>query len=282
MKELLTCSWEQRLAIRYYNRLFKEYALVDLTYYKVNKIGMRWRTEKEVIDGKGQFTCGEVHCSNINTKDLCSFEVPFKYSTKDGQKKSTLVKVRLCGPCALKLYYRKIREYEGNDNAKRQRRKECETSKEIFDYIHDVLKEDELLIEAPQPPEPSIPQNASPAIVSKRVAQPVEETVREKKPRLKAPKLVNGHSHYSSSSESESEAETVPVQESHQEKELDANGNEVISTSNDVWKTNIEVEHTENEKMDDFINQLFMCYLCSNQHNVLNDNYPNKSDVELR
>ena len=50
-------SWEQRLAIRYYNRLFKEYALVDLTSYKVNKIGIRWRTEKEVVDGKGQFTC---------------------------------------------------------------------------------------------------------------------------------------------------------------------------------------------------------------------------------
>ena len=38
----------------------------------------------------------------------------------------------------------------------------------------------------------------------------------------------------------------------------DANGNEVISTNEDIWKTNVEVEHTENEKMDDFINQLFM------------------------
>lgn len=75
---------------------------------------------------------------------------------------------------------------------------------------------------------------------------------------------MNGHHHYSSSSESESEPESTPIQESHPEKELDANGNEVISTSNDVWKTNIEVEHTENEKMDDFINQLFMCSVCFN------------------
>lgn len=117
---------------------------------------MRWRTEKEVIDGKGQFTCGEVHCSNTNMKDLCSFEVPFKYSTKDGQKKTTLVKVRLCGPCALKLYYRKIREYEGKDSAKRQRRKECNSSSEIFDYIHEVLKEDEIEIEQPPPMEPVV------------------------------------------------------------------------------------------------------------------------------
>lgn len=96
-------SWEQRLAIRYYNRLFKEYALVDLTFYKVNKIGMRWRTEKEVVDGKGQFTCGEIHCDNRNTRELCSYEVPFRYTSRDGKKNLTLVKVRLCSACALKL-----------------------------------------------------------------------------------------------------------------------------------------------------------------------------------
>lgn len=225
---------------------------------------MRWRTEKEVIDGKGQFTCGEVHCSNTNMKDLCSFEVPFKYSTKDGQKKTTLVKVRLCGPCALKLYYRKIREYEAKDSAKRQRRKECNSSSEIFDYIHEVLKEDEIEIEQPPPMEPVVSNTPLPVVVSKRITPPTEEPVKEKKPRVKTPKLVNGHHHYSSSSESESEPESTPIQESHPEKELDANGNEVISTSNDVWKTNIEVEHTENEKMDDFINQLFMCSVCFN------------------
>ena len=43
-----------------------------------------------------------------------------------------------------------------------------------------------------------------------------------------------------------------------QKREVDADGNEVISTSNDVWKTSVEVEHTENENMDDFINQLFL------------------------
>ena len=96
----LTYSWEQRLAIRYYNRLYKEYALVDLTYYEINKIGMRWRTEKEVIEGKGQFSCANLHCDNSNIRDLCSYEVPFKYKDLEGKAVSTLVKVRLCGPCA--------------------------------------------------------------------------------------------------------------------------------------------------------------------------------------
>lgn len=100
LTEILTYSWEQRLAIRYYNRLFKEYALVDLTYYKINKIGMRWRTEKEVIEGKGQFSCGNIHCTVSNNHELCSFEVPFRYSNLQGKPVSTLVKVRLCGACA--------------------------------------------------------------------------------------------------------------------------------------------------------------------------------------
>lgn len=100
---LLIHSWEQRLAIRYYNRLFKEYALVDLSYYQINKIGMRWRTEKEVIEGKGQFACGNIHCDNSNIHDLCSYEVPFSYRNLSGEKVTALVKVRVCGPCAYYL-----------------------------------------------------------------------------------------------------------------------------------------------------------------------------------
>ena len=38
-------DWELRLARRYYDRLFKEYAILSLERYKENKIGMRWRTE---------------------------------------------------------------------------------------------------------------------------------------------------------------------------------------------------------------------------------------------
>ena len=47
-------SWEARLAKRYYEKLFKEYALADLSKYKEGRIAMRWRNEKEVIKGKGK------------------------------------------------------------------------------------------------------------------------------------------------------------------------------------------------------------------------------------
>jgi protein FRA10AC1 len=46
-------SWEQRIAKRYYDKLFKEYAICELKRYKEGKIAMRWRTENEVIVGKG-------------------------------------------------------------------------------------------------------------------------------------------------------------------------------------------------------------------------------------
>ncbi len=37
------------------------------------KVGMRWRTEREVVAGKGQFICGAKGCSE--RRGLASFEV---------------------------------------------------------------------------------------------------------------------------------------------------------------------------------------------------------------
>ena len=34
-------KWEKRLAKRYYDKLFKEYCICDLTLYKVNKVIVR-------------------------------------------------------------------------------------------------------------------------------------------------------------------------------------------------------------------------------------------------
>ncbi|CAN6696948.1 unnamed protein product [Malus baccata var. baccata] len=45
-------SWEQRLVKRYYDKLFKEYCIADMSHYKSGKIGLRWRPEKEVTSGK--------------------------------------------------------------------------------------------------------------------------------------------------------------------------------------------------------------------------------------
>ncbi len=46
--DMCACSWGKRMAIRYYQKLHKHYALADLTRYKEFKIGLRWRTEAEV------------------------------------------------------------------------------------------------------------------------------------------------------------------------------------------------------------------------------------------
>ncbi|XP_037031040.1 protein FRA10AC1 homolog [Bradysia coprophila] len=59
-----TDSWEKQLAKRYYDKLFKEYCICDLSRYKDNKVAMRWRVEKEVVTGKGQFICGNRTCSD--------------------------------------------------------------------------------------------------------------------------------------------------------------------------------------------------------------------------
>ncbi|KAG2197323.1 hypothetical protein INT47_012753 [Mucor saturninus] len=96
-------TWEQRVAKKYYDKLFKEYAICELKYYKEGKIALRWRTEKEVMAGKGQFMCASTQCDQ--NKDLQSWEVNFAYR-EDGEKKNELVKVRLCPDCSDKLNYK--------------------------------------------------------------------------------------------------------------------------------------------------------------------------------
>ncbi|OIS99496.1 PREDICTED: protein FRA10AC1 homolog [Nicotiana attenuata] len=102
-------SWEQRLVKRYYDKLFKEYCLADMTHYKSGKIGLRWRTEKEVISGKGQFVCGNKHCDERD--GLASYEVNFSY-VEAGENKQALVKLVTCERCAEKLHYKKRKEKE--------------------------------------------------------------------------------------------------------------------------------------------------------------------------
>ncbi|GAA0172589.1 hypothetical protein Leryth_016965 [Lithospermum erythrorhizon] len=110
-------SWEQRLVKRYYDKLFKEYCIADMSHYKTGKIGLRWRTEKEVISGKGQFVCGNKHC---NERDgLSSYEVNFSY-TEAGESKQALVKLVTCERCSEKLVYKRQKEKE------QERRKEKE------------------------------------------------------------------------------------------------------------------------------------------------------------
>lgn len=109
-------TWGQKLAKTYYDRLFKEYCLCDLSRYKEKKVGMRWRTEKELIVGKGQFFCGNVHCST--QENLDTWEVLFGY-IEHGQKKNALVKLRLCEKCSDKLHY----GYKGKMSLKKKKAK---------------------------------------------------------------------------------------------------------------------------------------------------------------
>lgn len=111
----LNGSAEQRIAKRYYDRLFKEYAIADMTHYRSGRIGLRWRTESEVLSGRGQFSCGNKHCSTGST-DLNSYELPFEY-VESGMTKQALVKVRLCKACAYMLHYPHLKRIEAERKA---------------------------------------------------------------------------------------------------------------------------------------------------------------------
>ncbi|KAK4591900.1 hypothetical protein RGQ29_016387 [Quercus rubra] len=113
-------SWEQRLVKRYYDKLFKEYCIADMSQYKTGKIGLRWRAEKEVISGKGQFICGNKHCDEKD--DLASYEVNFSYS-EAGENKQALVKLVTCERCADKLHYKRRKEKEQSEKREREENK---------------------------------------------------------------------------------------------------------------------------------------------------------------
>jgi protein FRA10AC1 len=81
-------TWEQRLARRYHEKLFKEYALADMSRHREGQVGLRWRTEAEVFDGKGQFVCGNKRC--VESADLTSFELNFAY-VEHGERRQALV-----------------------------------------------------------------------------------------------------------------------------------------------------------------------------------------------
>ena len=92
---------EQYAARMCWDQLHKEYALADLSRWRERKVGLRWRTEAEVLSGKGQFQCAALSCDGVLA--LHSYELPFRYLEK-GLQKEALVKVRVCGNCAPKLF----------------------------------------------------------------------------------------------------------------------------------------------------------------------------------
>ncbi|XP_073954961.1 protein FRA10AC1 homolog [Choristoneura fumiferana] len=117
-------TWEKQLAKKYYDKLFKEYCICDLSRYKENQVALRWRVENEVVLGKGQFQCGSKRCSNAT--GLRSWEVNFAYF-EDGEKKNALVKLRLCPECSDKLNYKsKKREVKRLKKSQKKKKKRIE------------------------------------------------------------------------------------------------------------------------------------------------------------
>lgn len=133
-------SWEQRLVKRYYDKLFKEYCIADMSHYKSGKIGLRWRTEKEVVSGKGQFVCGNKHCDEKD--DLASYEVNFSYF-EAGENKQALVKLVGCERCAEKLHYKKRKQKEESEKREREeyRRRKRNRSRSDEDTDNEESKE---------------------------------------------------------------------------------------------------------------------------------------------
>ncbi|XP_076419125.1 protein FRA10AC1 homolog isoform X2 [Peromyscus maniculatus bairdii] len=118
-------TWEKRLAKKYYDKLFKEYCIADLSRYKENKFGFRWRIEKEVISGKGQFCCGNKCCDE--KEGLKSWEVNFGY-VEHGEKRNALVKLRLCQECSFKLNFHHRRKEIKSKKRKAKTKIECDDS----------------------------------------------------------------------------------------------------------------------------------------------------------
>ena len=135
-------SWGQTLAKKYAEKLFKEYCICDLSRYSENKVAMRWRTQNEVVEGKGQFTCGARKCQE--KEKLRTWEVNFAY-VEEGVKKNTLVKVRLCPDCSYKLnYHHKKKEVTRKKKKEEKKKKKKRHRKDSSDSTSDDEEEKEM------------------------------------------------------------------------------------------------------------------------------------------
>ncbi|KAI6042890.1 folate-sensitive fragile site protein Fra10Ac1-domain-containing protein [Pisolithus marmoratus] len=107
-------SWNDQLAKKYYDTLYREFALCNLKHYKSGNFALRWRTENEVVDATGETTCANMRCEyhrphSNSLPPLTTLELPFAYE-EHGELKQALVKVVLCPGCVKKLMWKRNRE----------------------------------------------------------------------------------------------------------------------------------------------------------------------------
>jgi protein FRA10AC1 len=95
-------GWGAGLAAAYDRFLTKDFGLSAVA--PDGRLGIRWRTRREVINGKGQYTCGMLDCDAVVS--LSTYEVPFAYSDagRPSVQAAALVRLRLCGLCALRAF----------------------------------------------------------------------------------------------------------------------------------------------------------------------------------
>ncbi|CAH7667926.1 folate-sensitive fragile site protein Fra10Ac1-domain-containing protein [Phakopsora pachyrhizi] len=79
-------TWEDRLAKKAYDQLFKELAICDLTRYREGKATMRWRTANEVIIGKGHLSCSNLNCKYHDPSRISSQKATAPSSSKPKPK----------------------------------------------------------------------------------------------------------------------------------------------------------------------------------------------------
>jgi hypothetical protein len=107
----------------------QEYCSADLSRYREQRVGLRWRTQPEVITGKGQFVCGAKRCDVGD--GLVSYEVNFAYE-ECGEQKNALVKLRVCPECGVKLNFKRDKELRraeravAKDEAREHKRRRAE------------------------------------------------------------------------------------------------------------------------------------------------------------
>ncbi|KAJ1276579.1 hypothetical protein BS78_05G225200 [Paspalum vaginatum] len=126
-------TWEKRLVKRYYDKLFKEYCIADMTQYKRGKFGQLFyfmiqinvnsSAMTRICSFAGQFICGNRHCDEKH--GLGSYEVNFSY-VEAGEQKQALVKLVACKRCAEKLAYKRQKEKEKEKDDELSGEKEIE------------------------------------------------------------------------------------------------------------------------------------------------------------
>ncbi|KAH7830395.1 putative Folate-sensitive fragile site protein [Monocercomonoides exilis] len=252
-------TWETRLAQTYYKKLFREYCIVDLSGYKTRKIGMRWRTEGEVIEGKGQFVCGEKKCSRMH--DLTSYEVPFRYE-EDGKVKDALVKVRLCDKCALKMWPNlksQLKERRRQRRKERKRIKEQSLDNEKLNNSEDEETSDEKrrLAEGKGDKDHALSKEKR-----KRAREDEEDeeddAYSEKSKRSKVVSTENELSDFDSNSETHKERYQVEDKNDREEEEEEEEEEKIKDEEKRIWSAPVEKIHTREDDFSSYFEGMFL------------------------